>query len=57
MNRKPQADMKIEPAASGDGWYWAVIVDGGVYADGEHESASEARDAAHAAWSEWNRMQ
>lgn len=52
-----KADIKIEPAASGDGWYWALVVDGGVYADGECPLAGEARDKAHAAWKEWNQKQ
>ena len=49
--------MKIEPSKTGDGWYWAIVVDGGIYADGECVSALEARDQAHAAWKEWNNKQ
>ena len=51
------ADMKIEPSATGDGWYWAIAIGGDIYADGECVTASEARDHAHAAWKEWNSKQ
>lgn len=51
------ANMKIEPSATGDGWYWAITIAGGIYADGECVTASEARDNAHAAWKEWNSKQ
>ena len=46
------ADMKIEPSATGDGWYWSITIGGDIYADGECVTASEARDHAHAAWKE-----
>lgn len=51
------ADIKIEPSASGNGWYWAVVVDGEIYADGECDGHAEARDRAHANYQEWNLKQ
>jgi hypothetical protein len=34
----------IEPCKDGSGnWYWAIYIDGGLYADGEETTKEDAR--------------
>lgn len=47
----------IEPARDDSGiWCLAVIIDGGVYADGEEGTLEEAQRKARASLDEWKTM-
>ncbi|MDE2101702.1 MAG: hypothetical protein KGL39_30935 [Patescibacteria group bacterium] len=44
----------VEPCKDGSGnWYWAVKVDGEVYADGEAESRMVAQSRAVGNYDDW----
>lgn len=45
--------IKCKQSKNGSGWYWALLIDGEVYADGEAGSWSEGRGKAQAARREW----
>lgn len=53
-----RAEIVVEPALDSPGdWYWAVKVDGGIYADGTAENLMVAQSRASDVYQEWKAMQ
>lgn len=51
---RPNVELVVAPDLAGDaGWYWAVKIEGGIYADGEAENRMVAQSRCSDAYEEW----